>query len=752
MNWKKKKMTKSKNTVLPTLFAVAIAVAVFLIKFTPHVLNPTNYDWLMSYADCPTEYVSWQFFRNTPWHYPVIGTLEGYDYPTITGIGLTGAIPLLAIPFKILSPFLPVDFQYFGFWFLACYVLQAVFSVRLLRGVSAVYDLELSSVELVLGATFFILSPALLTRSGHINLCGQWLVLWALCVYFEKKRSRLKFNEFLKIIAITALVHQYLLLMIFGLAFATYWNTEKLGGSTVASWFNKGFRNIVGLLLAMVVWYIVGNFNTAAGTMTQVGFGKFSANLNTFFNGQGEQFLMPTLPVNEGQYEGQGYLGAGILVMGLVALLAYLVIKLMKLKEKTSSSALSATRRSPFTIRFSPIVVVTILFTLFAFSHIFTFGNKVLFNADFLLINPPFRFLTEAFRSSGRFIWVAHYVLMTFCIVGFIKINTNKTLSIVVLSALTLLQIVDIKPMVTREHKYYDFDGYEPSVMTSKTWQQITSEAERLVMLPLYTWHYKTNDDYIHFARVAALNHQSITTGYLARPDWEAHTVYERKLLTTLAQGELGDEGNSVFIATKHSMQKLKKVAESGRIKAFMYQDYAVGVPIHFEKTIKFLSELPNCTPAKFDAEGLAEFLEHHAKETILAVVKDDGAWKLCDEAKVQFQKMGSDISKFALRSSLVVVVQNGKIVFEKITPETEAVVQKFKKGEKLKGFEFKNDLELHSAGGKAGNFGKIIIGGKDYSLDQRGFNLVVLDKNFKVVKTAFFDTFDDCYSGEVKN
>lgn len=744
-------MTKNKNTVLPTLLAVVIAVVVFLIKFTPHVLNPTNYDWLMSYADCPTEYVSWQFFRNTPWHYPVIGTLEGYDYPTITGIGLTGAIPLLAIPFKILSPFLPIDFQYFGFWFLACYVLQAVFSVRLLRGVSAVYDLELSAIELVLGATFFILTPALLTRSGHINLCGQWLILWALCVYFEKKRSRLKFYEFLKIIAVTALVHQYLLLMIFGLAFATYWNTEKLGSNRLISWFNKGFRNAVGFVLAMVLWYIVGNFNTSTATMTQIGFGKFSANLNTFFNGQGEQFLMPTLPVNEGQYEGQGYLGAGILLMGLVALLWFFITKLMNFKKDTTIS-LSAIRRSPFTIHYSPIVIVTILFTLFAFSHVFAFGNKTLFEAKFLLENEYFHFLTQAFRSSGRFIWVADYVLMSLCIIGFLKINVNKTLLISGLAALTLLQIVDIKPMLTREQKYYDFDGYEPSVMTSKTWQQITSEAERLVMLPLYTWHYKTNDDYIHFARVAALNHQSITTGYLARPDWEAHQVYEKKVLTTLGQGELGDEGNSLFIATKHSMQKLKKVVENGRIQAFMYQDYIVGVPIHFEKTLKFLSELPNCTPAKFDTEGLAEFLEHHAKETILAVVKDDGAWKLCDEAKVQFQKMGLDMSKFVLRSSLAMVVQNGKIIFEKITPETEAVVQKFKKGDKLKGFDFKNDLELHSAGGKAGNFGKIIIGSKDYSLDQRGFNLVVLDKNFKVVKTAFFDTFDDCYSGEVKN
>jgi Family of unknown function (DUF6311) len=734
-------MTKFTKILSPTLFAVAIAIVVFLIKFTPNVLDPTHYDWLMSYADCPTEYVSWQFYRNTPWHFPVIGTLVGYDHPTVTGIGLTGAIPLLAIPFKILSPFLPTDFQYFGYWFLLCYVLQAVFSVRLLRGVSAFYNLELSAVQLVLGAVFFILSPALLTRSGHINLCGQWLVLWALCVYFEHKTLREKFVEYLKIIGITALVHQYLLLMIFGLAFATYWKSEKIERF---SWLKKIGLSVLGLAVALVLWYFVGNFNTAAGSMSQVGFGKFSSNLNVFFNGQGEQFLMPTLPVNEGQYEGQGYLGIGILSMVLVTFLSFFIKKWTKSNEGT-------TPNSPFIIRHSPLKIVAFLFTIFAFSHIFTFGNKVLFNADFLLINPPFRFLTEAFRSSGRFIWVAHYTLMAVSIVGFLKLKINKTLLISALSLLTLLQVVDTKLMVTREHKYYDFDGYEPSIMTSKTWQQITSEAQRVVMLPLYTWHYKTYNDYIHFARVAALNHQSITTGYLARPDWDAHEVYEKKLFGALEKGALGDETNSIFIATKHSAQKIKKLVESGQIKAFTYQDYIVGVPVHFEKTLKFLSQLPNCTTATLDTEGLAEFIEHHKKETILAVVKDDGAWKLCEDAKEQFRKMGSGISKFALRSGLAIVINDGKIVYEQITPETEAIIQKFKKDDNLKDFMFKNDIELHSAGGKAGNFGKIIIGGKDYSLDQRGFNLVVLDKDFKVVKTAFFDTFDDCYSGEVK-
>ena len=219
-----------------------------------------------------------------------------------------------------------------------------------------------------------------------------------------------------------------------------------------------------------------------------------------------------------------------------------------------------------------------------------------------------------------------------------------------------------------------------------------------------------------------------------------------------MAKGELGDETKSIFVATKHSAQKLKKAVESGQIKAFIYEDYIVGVPIGFGKTLKFLSELPNCAPANLDTEGLTEFIENNKNETILAVVKDEGAWKLCADARAKLSKMGVDMPKFGFRSGFAFIIHKGKIVFDKITPETENIIQKFKKGDNLKGFVLENDLELHSASSLSGDFGKIIIDGKDYSIGQRGFNLVVLDNDFKLLKTAFFDTYDDCYSGEVRN
>ena len=203
--------------------AMLVGVVVFLLKFTAHVLNPYNFDWLLGGGDDTTEYISWLYYRSTPWAFPVVGTLTGYDYPTVTGVGLTGAIPLIAIPIKLLTYGQTTDFQYFGWWFLACYVLQGYFSVRLLKAFSTYKNLNISPILIFLGSVFFILSPALLTRTGHINLCSQWLILWAFSIYFESKTRQQAFISYLKIVGITALIHQYLLLMMLGIAFAAFW-------------------------------------------------------------------------------------------------------------------------------------------------------------------------------------------------------------------------------------------------------------------------------------------------------------------------------------------------------------------------------------------------------------------------------------------------------------------------------------------------------------------------------------------------
>ena len=87
---------------------VILGIALFIGVLTIYHLNlslltlwPTNTGWLL-HGDWAQHYLSWEFFRSTPWQFP-LGTLENYFYPLTSNIGYTDAIPLMAFIFKPLS-------------------------------------------------------------------------------------------------------------------------------------------------------------------------------------------------------------------------------------------------------------------------------------------------------------------------------------------------------------------------------------------------------------------------------------------------------------------------------------------------------------------------------------------------------------------------------------------------------------------------------------------------------------------------
>ena len=746
--------------------AMLVGVVVFLLKFTAHVLNPYNFDWLLGGGDDTTEYISWLYYRSTPWAFPVVGTLTGYDYPTVTGVGLTGAIPLIAIPMKLLTYGQTTDFQYFGGWFLACYVLQGYFSVRLLKAFSTYKNLNISPILIFLGSIFFILSPALLTRTGHINLCSQWLILWAFSIYFESKTRKQAFISYLKIVGITALIHQYLLLMMLGIAFAAFWRlgfAERKASDSIAkrlvSVLKNGVFNAANLGLAMSLWFFIGNFNVPMETMQQHGFGKFSSNLNVFFNGQGEQKLFKTFDFNEGQYEGYGYLGLGILLVLFISWVLILIFKIFKINvldknklpnELTDTSETLEKKRFTW---FSPLGFIAGVFALYAFSQIWTFGHETVLTARKLYESDrAIVFLSQSFRASGRFIWVMHYFLMLQIIGVFFKLKASNLLKISVLASLLLIQIIDVSPMVRRERNYFQFDGYIPSVMTPKIWENIIAEADRVVMLPPFVWHYNNYNDYYHFAHLTALRHKDITTGYLARGNAKVKADYADKMLADIAKGDLGDEQNSVFIASTRYAPRLKQLAANGKIKVFEYQKYIVGVPLKMGKTIQYLSQLADCQVFEFKAMDLTAFLKTYSTGyVLLAVVKDEAKEKLCDDAKKQFLAMNSDVSKIGFRGSYAAIFVDGKAVFDHFEND-KAILETFKTGQILRGYAVPKEVKLESAGGEVGNFGRIILDKKDLATGVRGFNFLVLDKQFKILKIAYFDTYDGCETGEVRD
>ena len=104
------------------MFGALAGVVLFFLVFDPRLVDPGYWIWLME-GDPATQYLGWRFFRAEPWHWPP-GMIRGYGLEVGSAIVFTDSIPIAAFAAKLLSPFLPEPFQYFGLWALTCFALQ----------------------------------------------------------------------------------------------------------------------------------------------------------------------------------------------------------------------------------------------------------------------------------------------------------------------------------------------------------------------------------------------------------------------------------------------------------------------------------------------------------------------------------------------------------------------------------------------------------------------------------------------------
>src|SRR6476469_3453542 len=101
--------------------------------------------------------LGWMFYRDAPWGLPP-GASPHLGLELSSSIALVDGLPLLAIPFKLIGPLLPRPFQYWGDWWLACFVLQSVIGYRLAR------ELGASRMAAIIAGGFAVMAPAFLFR------------------------------------------------------------------------------------------------------------------------------------------------------------------------------------------------------------------------------------------------------------------------------------------------------------------------------------------------------------------------------------------------------------------------------------------------------------------------------------------------------------------------------------------------------------------------------------------------------------
>jgi hypothetical protein len=475
--------TNSYQFFLPIL----IGVAAFFLIAGPHFLNPLNIAW-MSGGDSLQHYLGWAFFRNSPWDWP-LGLNPKYGMDFSNSIVFTDSIPLLAIPFKIISHLLSKPFQYFGLWVLGCFVLQAWFAFKLVGLVSS------SSLVRALGTLFFVFSPPLIFRMGlHESLMGQFLILAGLYLNLSS-RDKNHGLWWILLLSVSALTHFYFLVMLLVL-----WIADLLSRALVKKTSSPKFILIeVGvtiLILILILWQ-AGFFTVRSGSGAAQGFGDFRTNLLALFNSRGWSYWLKPInlrdSVEAATGEGFQYLGAGNLFLLLCAISVLI-------KGKLTLQVVWQ--------KYLFLLLALLVMALISFSNHIGIGPW-----NFSLDLPaPILSLLSFVRSSARLFWPFYYAcifLILYCIIK----GYSKKAAYLLLIVGALLQVIDTSAgwITMRKMMNVPISSEFKSPLKNPFWRAAGLHYQNVVMderpvfwetFGLYAAQYGLSTNIVHLSRL----------------------------------------------------------------------------------------------------------------------------------------------------------------------------------------------------------------------------------------------------------
>ncbi len=454
MNWKKIKDSITENQIM-YFFVILIAVIAFLLIYGYNILNPTYTDWLLSGGDLSQHYLGWKAYRASDWSFP-IGYTDQLAYPYDTSVIFTDSIPIFAVLFKLFRGILPAKFQYFGWWGLLCFVLQGVFSCKILSRYTK------NKVQAVLASAFFILAPIMLWRMYvHTALAAQWIILWAIDTILTY-RTEMPWKKicirWAIIGALCSVVHIYMLFLC-GMLLSINCLLDFVYQKRIV---RSVLMVVTFCLPAAVLIYILGGFSSGMAAESG-GLGFFSFNLNSFYNPQGWSSLLPDQEMfGVGQFEGFAYLGLGVMLFIVIAIIVF---------------AASAERKAFLKKQKKKIIVGVIGFIVIlvvSVSPIITFGSH------YILIKLPSAItdIWSIFRSSGRCSWILVYGIMLVTIYLIVRFS-NPKVAITVLVFTLGIQILDLHGMLLEKHNTFSpVVTYETAFSNGEFWEKVGENEE----------------------------------------------------------------------------------------------------------------------------------------------------------------------------------------------------------------------------------------------------------------------------------
>jgi hypothetical protein len=528
-------------TVNGWLLAGLFGALFYLAVAGPGPLDVTNTGWIFKQADITGAYMGWSFYRDAPWS-AAIADNPYYGMDFSGSILFSDAIPLMAIPFKALSPLLPEQFQYFGLWTFLSFVLQGVFGWLLM---SRATD---SPIARILGAILISLTPLYVYRlvypeSTHMSLTAHWLVLGAVCLCLPP-HTRRPWLWWGLLVAAAAFVHAYIFCMVAALWFADLVRRGFLD-------FRNTWIEPVGVALAVggLVW-VTGVWSGPAGEM-EGGFDWFKTNLLSLIDPSSGpittgpvsnwSYVLPDMPNWKGEYEGYAFVGLGGLILAGAAAWA-----LPGIRKQLSLPAL---------LPYWPLAITLLGMAIFALSRSVNFGNS---NVE-IWWPDPLPHLGELFRATGRFIWPLYYVLFFTGVLIAARRLSARTLCMVLAGA-AIVQAVDTSRGWTSDGAYLR----QPSstfqtALVSPFWDQAAMRYDAVRLAP----HRNNDARFPEVATMARAHGMTTDAVYLSRKRIVASEDSKARIERGIVTGEWPQY--TLFVLDEPTARRIRETNDPAR-------------------------------------------------------------------------------------------------------------------------------------------------------------------------------------------
>jgi hypothetical protein len=516
------------------IFLFLISLVAYHFAYGLHTLVPTNIGWLLNaYHDWGQHYLGAAFYRQEDWHFP-IGQMNSFYYPVGTNVGFTDCTPIMALITKIFSFLLPEDFQYFGIWLLSCMFLNAYFLAKILK----LYKANL--LLIIFCCTIILINPLLLFRGMQASACAHWLFLGSFYYYLKPTDITNVLNNFKKqgiLMLLSSLINPYLAIMTAGfvvvLAVKNYFYDRSLS-------YKKAITlPVVIFALTLLIWILFGMIEFSNKTDLDVGsiYGTiYSFNLNSFINSYGfySKFIPQLGMVDDTQHEGFAYLGLGMIILVLIAILTTITFFFKKKINNKHAYLL-------------PLFILCFLMLVFAITNTVTLGTEVLFNYPTLGIIKK---AGNIFRATGRFSWPMYYLLYTFAFVIFSKIKFNSVVKYIFLFSIVCFQLYDTENLITSRNL---ISGGFDSKLDEEKWKLVIDNFDEILVYPPYINNMVYKMDYQDLMFVALKSKKPISIGYVARENVTEGNAFKDTLTHRLKAGEI--QKNQLYVTNKENLK-----------------------------------------------------------------------------------------------------------------------------------------------------------------------------------------------------